>query len=121
MCIRDRGGRRLGGCAGGERSERTQVLVLLLAQLQGTGEGVEDGRAGPRLPAAFQPGVVVDAHARQGGQFLPAQPRGAAQPGARRQARLLGRHLSAPGTQEAPQLGAPGAATVFLMTHAYRV
>jgi hypothetical protein len=66
--------------AGGARGQVAQVLVLVLGQAQGAGESVDDGGAGAGLLAAFQPGVVIDAHPGQGGQFLAAQPRRPAQP-----------------------------------------
>ncbi|WP_405532860.1 hypothetical protein [Streptomyces avidinii] len=46
-----------------------QVLVLLVVQVQGSGEGVEDGGAGTGLLAAFQAYVVVDADPGEGGQL----------------------------------------------------
>jgi hypothetical protein len=66
------------------------MVVLLVVQVQGAGEGVQDGGAGAGLLAAFHAYVVVDADPGQGGQFLPAQSRGAAQSGADGEAGLLG-------------------------------
>jgi hypothetical protein len=47
------------------------VLVLVVVQFQRAGEGVHDGRAWPGLFAALEPGVVVDAHPREGGDLFP--------------------------------------------------
>jgi hypothetical protein len=48
------------------------VLVLVVAEFQSAGEGVHDGRAWPGLFAALEPGVVVDAHSREGGDLFAA-------------------------------------------------
>jgi hypothetical protein len=55
------------------------VFVLVDGQAEGAGEGVDNGQAGPCLLAAFETGVVVDADASEGGQFLPRR-----RPGVRR-------------------------------------
>lgn len=49
------------------------MLVFVLLQMQGVGQGVDDGGAGTGFLAAFQAYVVVDADAGEGGQFLTAQ------------------------------------------------
>ena len=94
---------------GGAGGEVVQVLVLGVVQAEDAGEGVDDSGAGPGLLAAFQAGVVVDADPGEGGEFLTAQPRGAAQAGAGGQPGLGGGDLGAPGAQEPPQLTAPAA------------
>ncbi len=100
------GGRRFGGVAGGAGGEFAQVLVFLVVHVQGAGEGVQDGGAGAGLLAAFQADVVVDADARQGGQFLPAQSGRAAEAGADGEADVFGAGLGAAGAQIAAQLRA---------------
>lgn len=52
-------------------------------------------------------GIAVDADSGQGGHFLAAQSRRAAQPAAGRQPRILGGHLGAPGPEGSPQFTAP--------------
>jgi hypothetical protein len=98
----------------GARGKIVQVLVLGFVQAENAGEGVGDGGAWPGFLAAFQAGVVVDADPGEGGEFLTAQPRGAAQPCASRQPGLGWGDLGAPGAQEAPQLTAPAA---LLLAH----
>lgn len=61
--------------AGRTCGEIPQMQQLGFLQQQGGGEGVDHRRAGVGLPAAFQPGVVVDAHPGQGGDLLTAQAR----------------------------------------------
>ena len=46
--------------------EGPQELVFLLVQEQRAGQGIDHGRAGPGLLAAFQARVVVDGHPRPG-------------------------------------------------------
>ena len=82
--------------------------MLLVVQEQHAGQGVDHGRTGPGLLAAFQAGVVVDGHAGQGGQFLAPQPGRAPRPGAGGQAHVGGPHAGAPGPQEPAQLGLLG-------------
>jgi hypothetical protein len=89
------------------------VLVLSFVQAQGTGDGVDDRRAGAGLLAAFQAGVVVDADPGESGEFLPAQPGRAAQPRAGRQPGLGGGALGTARAQEPTQL----AAAALLTTH----
>jgi hypothetical protein len=98
----------------GAGGEIVQVLVLGFVQAENAGDGVDDGGAGPGLLAAFQAGVVVDADPGEGGEFLTAQARGAAQACAGRQPGLGGGDLGAPGAQEPPQLTAPAA---LLLAH----
>lgn len=86
-----RGG-RLGRPARGAGGQAAQVLVLVVLQEEGAGEGIDHGRAGPGLLAALQADVVVDADPGQGGQFLTAQPGRTAQAGTGRQAGLLWAH-----------------------------
>ena len=55
------------------------MFVLVFGQAKGPGERVDHFRAGPGLPAAFEPDVVVVADAGKGGQLLAPQPRGASE------------------------------------------
>ncbi|GAA4072884.1 hypothetical protein GCM10022233_57620 [Streptomyces shaanxiensis] len=83
------------------------MLAFGLFQTQGAGEGVEHRGTGPGLLAAFQAGVVVDADAGEGGQFLTAQTGCAAQSRADRETGLGGGGPDPADAQEAAQLGAP--------------
>lgn len=68
--------------ARGAGGQAAQVLVLVVLQREGAGEGADHGRAGPSLLAVLQADVVVDADPGQGGQFLAPQPGRAPQAGA---------------------------------------
>jgi len=94
------------------------MLQLVVPQQEGAGEGIDHGRAGPGLLAAFQTNVVVDADPGQSGQFLAAQPGRTAQAGTGRQADVLRGHPGPAGAQEAPQLAAP--ADLLLAVHVFR-
>jgi hypothetical protein len=48
------------------------MFVLLLGQVQGTGEPVQDRGARVGLLALLQPDVVIDAETGESRQFLPA-------------------------------------------------
>jgi hypothetical protein len=98
---------RLGRAARGLRRQRPQELALVGVQQQRPGQGLDHPGARPGLPAAFQPRVVVDAHARERGEFLAAQPRGAPRGGRGRQADIRRADAFAAGAQEAAQLGRP--------------
>jgi hypothetical protein len=76
------------------------MLVLVRVQFERAGEGVGDGRAGAGLLTTLEPGVVVDAHAGKRRDFLPAQARGATDPGPWSEADVGRADLAAPGAQE---------------------
>jgi hypothetical protein len=80
-----------------------QVFMLVGVQFQGAGESIGDGRAGVGLLAALEPGVVVDTHPGERGDFLPAQPGGTAHARPLDEAHVSRGDLGAPRVQETPQ------------------
>jgi NAD(P)-dependent dehydrogenase (short-subunit alcohol dehydrogenase family) len=85
--------------------EVEQVRPLGVVELQGSGEGVEDGGGHPGDRAAFQLRVVLDAHPGEGGDFTAAQPGHAAVADVG-QPRLLRGDLGPAGDEEVADLGA---------------
>ena len=67
-------GRPRGGGDGGSAGEVEQVGALGLIEVQGAGDPFQHAVGGPVRPAAFQPGVVVDADPGQDRDLFPAQP-----------------------------------------------
>lgn len=88
------------------RREVAQVRGLHLVQPQGPRQRGEHGLRDRRLPALFQPAVVVGAQARQHGQFLPAQAGHAPWTGERLDAGLAGSEPVPAGPQERAEGGA---------------
>jgi hypothetical protein len=58
------------GAPGGVTGQRVQVSSFLGVEPQRGGQGVQDGAARVDLLALFQPDAVVDADARDGGEFF---------------------------------------------------
>ena len=76
-----------------------------LVELQGAGESFQHAVGDAAEVAAFEAGVVVDAHPGEQGDFLAAQAGDPAGTAVDRQPRLLRGDLGASGGQEVPDLG----------------
>lgn len=89
------------------------MLLFVIVQPQGVGQGVDHGGAGVGFLAALDADVVVDAHPGQRGQFFPAQPRRTPDTPAYPQARLLRGEPDPAGAQESPEFGATVAGSLL--------
>ena len=80
------------------------MRLLGLVQLQGPGQRVQYALRDSAQVAAFEPGVVVDAHPGEERDLLAAEPGDPPVTSVRGQAGLVGLDLGPPGGQERPDL-----------------